>query len=139
MAIPHRAGPPSFDLSSSFNGAALDDLPFLESLGANLLLTGLSGASRDRFELSLARGAVNTWEPGKPLVLPSAGTLFLHEVGALTHDDQLRLLAWLERNTGRTRVICTASASLFAEVEAGRFIDTLYYRLNTVSLDVTPS
>lgn len=125
-----------YHLSSNFDGVAPDELPFLGSLGTNLLLIGLTGASRDRFEASLMQGPVNKWEPGEPLVLPSAGTLILHEVGSLTHDDQERLLAWMERSSGRTRVICTASASLFAEVEAGRFIDTLYYRLNTVSLDV---
>jgi hypothetical protein len=136
MALPQRSGATLYHLSSNFDGVAPDELPFLGSLGANLLLIGLSGASRDRFEASLAQGPVKTWEPGQPLVLPSDGTLFLHEVGSLTHDDQVRLLAWLERNSGRTRVICTASTSLFPQVEAGRFIDTLYYRLNTVSLDV---
>ena len=138
MAIPHRAAAPTFHLSSDFDRVALDELPFLGSLGTNLLLIGLSEASRDRFEATLARGPVTRWEPGQPLVLPSVGTLFLHEVGSLTHDDQVRLLAWLERNSRRTRVICSSSTSLFAEVEAGRFIDTLYYRLNTVSLDVAP-
>jgi transcriptional regulator of acetoin/glycerol metabolism len=133
MAIPQRAAASLYHQSSNFDGVALNELPFLD---ANLLLIGLSRASREQFEASLTKGPVNRWEPGKPLVLPSAGTLVLHEVGCLTHDDQVGLLAWLERTAGRTRVICTTSASLFAQVEAGRFIDTLYYRLNTVSLDV---
>jgi hypothetical protein len=136
MATPQRAGASPYHLSSNFDGVAAEELPFLGSLGANLLLIGLNGASRDRFEVSLRQGPVTKWEPGQPLVLPSAGTLILHEVGSLTHEDQLRLLSWMERNAGRTRVICTSSASLFAQVEAGRFIDTLYYRLNVVSLDI---
>ena len=141
MALPHRTSSyndPAFSyyLSSSFDEVAPDELSSLRSLGANLLLIGLKGAGRDRFVASLVQGPVTTWEPGEPLVLPASGTLVLHEAGALTHDNQVRLLLWMERNLGRTRVISTTSASLFAQVEAGRFIDTLYYRLNTVSLHV---
>ena len=62
----------------------------------------------------------------------------LHDVGALTTDDQLRLLDWLERAEGRTQVVSTSSAPLLPRVHAGSFIDTLYYRLNTVCVDVTP-
>ena len=78
---------------------------------------------------------------GDQLVLPPAantGTLILHEVGSLTNDDQLQLLGWLEQAEGRTRVVSTSAASLFARVEAGLFIEKLYYRLNTVSLNVKP-
>jgi hypothetical protein len=138
MAIAHYEGASLNFLSPNFDGVAPDELPFLGTLGANLLLIGVNRASRDRFEASLMQGPVCKWEPGEQLVLPSAGirTFILHEVGSLTHTDQLRLLAWLDQNSGRTRVVCTASTSLFAQVEAGRFSDTLYYRLNTVSLDV---
>jgi len=137
MAIPQRAGASLHHLSSNFDEVALDELPFLGSLGTNLLLIGLTRESRDQFEASLSQGPVNRWEPGEPLVLPAHGTLFLHDVGCLTHDDQVRLYSWMERTAGRTRVICTTSVSLFEQVKAGRFIDTLYYRLNTVSLDVS--
>ena len=121
---------------------AHDEFLFLGILSANLLLIGVNIAGRDRVEASLGGlGPVSRWEPGEQLVLPPAadtGTLILHEVGSLTHDDQVRLLAWLDQSAGRTRVVSTASASLFARVEAGLFIDRLYYRLNTVSLNVAP-
>ena len=121
---------------------AHDEFPFVGILSANTLFIGVNIASRDRVEASLVGlGLVSRWEPGELLVLPSAadtGTLILHEVGSLTHDDQVRLLAWLDQSAGRTRVVSTASASLFARVEAGLFLERLYYRLNTVSLNVAP-
>ena len=77
---------------------------------------------------------------GEPLVLPPvarARTLILQDVGALTHADQHRLLDWLDRTSGRTQVVSTTPASLWPRVQAGAFIDRLYYRLNTVCMDVT--
>jgi len=124
-----------------FNGVVQREFPFLGPLSANMLLIGVNRASRHQVESSLVGlGLVSSWEPGEPLVLPpiaDTGTLFLHEVGSLSHDDQLRLLDWLDLAAGRTRVVSTSAASLFARVEAGLFIEKLYYRLNTVSLNVS--
>ncbi len=129
-------------LSSRFHPVPREEFPFLGMLSANMLLIGVTSASRDQVEASLVGlGLVSRWEPGEPLELPSAadtGTLILHEVGSLPHDDQVRLLAWLDQSAGRTRVVSTASTSLYARVEAGLFIEKLYYRLNTVSLNVAP-
>jgi hypothetical protein len=77
---------------------------------------------------------------GERLVLPpvaSARTLILQDVGALTRADQHRLLDWLDRAAGRTQVVSATPASLWPRVQAGAFIDRLYYRLNTVCMDVT--
>ena len=128
-------------LSANFEGVAHDELPFLGTLSVNLLLNGVTGAHRDRVAASLVelQGPVSRWEPGEPLVLPSAaatGTLILHDVGLLPQDDQLRLFAWIEQTAGRIRVVCTASDSLFDRVEAGVFSEALYYRLNTLLVDV---
>ena len=79
--------------------------------------------------------------PREPLELPPAaqfGTLILRDVGGLPPVDQCRLLRWLElsarphagRQHHHARRCC-------ARVEAGVFLDTLYYRLNTVCVDVT--
>ena len=83
---------------------------------------------------------VASWFPGQPLVLPPAdrpGTFVLHEVGTLGLQDQIRLLEWLGLSMGRTQVVSTSSAPLLPMVEGGSFIDTLYYRLNMVYVDVT--
>lgn len=130
------------DLSPA--GDAHDELVPLGMLGANLLLTGSDRATHELIDFNLLglRGPLTTWDPTVPLVLPpveAAGTLILHEVGSLSHEDQMRLLAWLEEAIGRMRVVCTTSASLMSRLEAGTFNPTLYYRLNTVSVNVTAS
>jgi len=78
-----------------------------------------------------------TWRPGARLELPSpglAGTLVLHDADELTPCDQDRLLAWLDRTAGQTRVVSTAAGPLWRLVRAGTFNDVLYYRLNAVSV-----
>jgi transcriptional regulator of acetoin/glycerol metabolism len=58
-------------------------------------------------------------------------------VGALPLDAQIHLLEWLAAAIGRIQVVCTTPAPLLPQVRAGAFIDTLYYRLNTVYVDVS--
>ncbi len=107
----------------------------------NLLLIGMDAGVSKVLETLLLNlpDPISTWLPSDRLVLPPVartGTLILHEVGALAHEDQLRLLSWLERATGRTQVVSTSVAPLLPRVHAGAFIDTLYYRLNTICVDV---
>lgn len=77
------------------------------------------------------------------------GTLFLDEVGAMPLEAQTKLLHVLQ--TGAThalgarhprevdvRVIAATDTRLFEEVEAGRFREDLYYRLNTVQVTIPP-
>jgi hypothetical protein len=83
---------------------------------------------------------VSMWGPGSPFVLPSpasAGTMILRDVDTLVHDDQQTLVTWLEQAAGRVQVVSTASSSLMPLVEAGVFMQTLYYRLNTIYMDLT--
>jgi hypothetical protein len=108
----------------------------------NLLLIAPDGVVRYVLESLLLnlREPTSKWTPGNPLVLPSSGqlgTLILHDVGALPPKEQLDLLDWLERADGRTQVVSTSSTALLPRVQCGAFIDTLYYRLNTVCVDVT--
>jgi hypothetical protein len=58
-------------------------------------------------------------------------------VSALSPADQLELFDWLELDEGQTQVVSTSSSSVIPRVHSGGFIDTLYYRLNTVCVDVT--
>ena len=108
----------------------------------NLLLVGV-----DRGVWSVLRTLmpnlhepISTWSAGQRLVLPPVsrtGTLILHEVGALSLDDQRRLLEWSERAAGLAQIISTSSTPMLPRVQGGAFIEILYYRLNTVSVDVT--
>ena len=83
---------------------------------------------------------LTNWVPGQRLVLPPVsrgGTLILHEIGTLPAEDQLRLLDWLEGASGRMQVVSTTTTPLLPRIQSGAFIDMLYYRLNTVCVDVT--
>lgn len=75
------------------------------------------------------------------------GTLFLDEIGELTLSLQVKLLRVLQErsferlgsNQARTmeaRVICATNRNLAALVKAGQFRSDLYYRLNTIELQL---
>ncbi|WP_046660019.1 sigma-54-dependent transcriptional regulator [Lysobacter capsici] len=77
------------------------------------------------------------------------GTLFLDEIGNLPPTGQMKLLRVLE--TGRferlgsnrerqvkVRVISATNADLPAMIRDGRFREDLYYRLNTIQIDIPP-
>jgi hypothetical protein len=129
----------------------LDEWRLARQAHVNLLLTGMPRVNPLLTELDYAirnvlerllpdlHEPVASWCPGEPLALPPTtrvGTLILHDVGALTSGDQLQLLTWLDEAGGRTQVVSTTPGPLLPRVEAGTFLETLYYRLNTVCVDV---
>ena len=93
--------------------------------------TGAVGRKRGRFELA------------------HLGTIFLDEIGEINPNVQVKILRVLqekrfERVGGEetlqvdTRIISATNKDLRKEIEAGRFREDLYYRLNVVNIDVPP-
>lgn len=77
------------------------------------------------------------------------GTIFLDEIGEMPIGTQARLLRVLENGeyipVGSSavkktdvRVVAATNVDLMAAVEAGKFREDLYYRLNTVPIKVPP-
>ncbi len=81
--------------------------------------------------------------------LANGGTLFLDEIGELGTEAQTKLLRFLQegeayRIGGKTpiqvnvRVISATNRDIPARIRENKFREDLFYRINTVSLQVTP-
>ncbi len=77
------------------------------------------------------------------------GTIFLDEIGELPMSTQARLLRVLENGefikVGSSkvqktdvRVVAATNVDLYDKVQQGKFREDLYYRLNTVPIDIPP-
>ena len=79
---------------------------------------------------------------GERLRLPTAstavGTLVIYDLQTLTPHEQHALNAWVRVARGRAWVVSTSTVPLLPMVESGAFNDGLYYRLNAVTIDLTP-
>lgn len=120
--------------------------PFLAvncaALVDTLLESELFGHEKGAFTGAVAR------KPGQ-FELADAGTLFLDEVGELAPGLQAKLLRVLQEGvfervggtqplTSRARVIAATHRDLPADIQAGRFREDLFYRLNTYAIHVPP-
>jgi hypothetical protein len=110
-------------------------LPHLRT--ANLLLIGPDAATREFLAPLIASlpspvvycNAADPEFPNGPV-----GSLIVRDVDRLTPTHQHLLLEWLSDRSRGARVIATSARQVFPDVTSGVFSDSLYYRLNTVTL-----
>lgn len=109
----------------------------------NLLESELFGYDRGAFTGAMAQGKAGFFEQA------NGGTLFLDEIGELPPESQAKLLRVLQhqevQRLGSTRtlsldvrVIAATNACLLDKIEQRQFRSDLYYRLNTISLQLPP-
>ena len=112
------------------------------ALPETLLETELFGHEKGAFTNAL------TQRKGR-FELANKGTIFLDEIGEMSLGTQRKLLRVLqEREFERVggsipikvdvRVIAATNRDLHGEVEAGRFREDLYYRLNVIQIELPP-
>ena len=112
------------------------------ALPETLLESELFGHERGSFT-----GAVSA-KPGL-FEVADGGTLFIDEIGELPGSLQAKLLRVLEDGSMRrigsvqerrvsVRLLAATNRNLAKEVEAGRFREDLYYRINVMSLELPP-
>ena len=92
-------------------------------------------------------GAINT-RIGK-FEEADGGTIFLDEVGEMSHQLQTKLIRFLQDGSFRrvadenevkvdVRVICTTQKDLPGMVQEGKFREDLYYRVSEITLAIPP-
>ena len=117
------------------------DWTILRTSPVNGLIVGpvhLTAAALACIDSSL-REPVVYWDPSQTADTPElthAGTLVIRDVHRLDARQQERLLRWLWVDRRAAQVLALAPRPLFAEVVDGRFSSDLYYRLNTVLVEV---
>ena len=119
------------------------ELTMLSRLGSqdrhpNMLIVCSEAARESVTEQAarLGKPPVHLCELPGPLSLPAAcGTLLLSDIGAVQVSQQLVLYDWMCQNPG-SRVVSITSADLAALIRDAVFLEGLYYRLNTLRLEV---
>ncbi len=112
------------------------------AIPANLLESELFGHEKGSFTGAVSK-RIGRFEQC------SDGTLFLDEIGDLPHDVQSKLLRVLQSGefsrigsndtlTSNVRILAATNKSLEKEVEADRFREDLFYRLNVVRIHIPP-
>ena len=84
------------------------------------------------------RQPVVWWAPDQAHDVPelTAGTLMIRDVDRLDVWQQECLSRWVGLHCPGVQVLGLARAPLFAQVSDGRFSTELYYRMNTVMIEV---
>jgi transcriptional regulator of acetoin/glycerol metabolism len=117
------------------------DLNLARMTGANLMLVGSKQVVNLLSVLVTDQQSAVVIQRHEGLHLPASSahvrTAVLRDVDTLTCQEQRCLLDWLTASSRhRMQVISTSSTPLLPLVKNGTFSDALYYRLNTVYIEL---
>jgi len=122
------------------------EAPFVKlncaAIPANLIESELFGSEKGSF------AGASEGRPGL-VEIADGGTLLLNEIGDMNLELQRKLLRLLrdgsyariggrEQRSGRIRVVCATNVHLQEAVESGAFREELFYRIDVVSLRLSP-
>jgi hypothetical protein len=133
----HSASERHFMKASS---ARQSEWTILRTSPVNGLLVGssdLTAAAVAEMEKSL-RQPLTWWSPDQGIDLPdlTSGTLVIRDVDDLDARQQEQLVRWIALHAPGIQLLALAREPLFESVSDGRFSAALYYRLNTVVVEV---
>jgi hypothetical protein len=133
MSIPNAAMSPE---------CGHDAWALLRHVRPNVLLIG-PDATMDSAIASVAGRSpqcLPDWSRALALAPPDVApdTIVVRNVAALDLREQHRLHRWLDERVGHVRVIATAAAHMYPLVERAEFLESLYYRLNVVCVEIEP-
>lgn len=129
------------------NNSNRRDKPFI-AINCGAIPRDLVESELFGYEEGAFTGAKRGGKPGK-FELTEGGTLFLDEIESMPLDAQPKLLRVLESNQlmrvgGNkiipidVRIISSTNKDLLLAVKEGNFREDLYYRLNTVNINILP-
>jgi Sigma-54 interaction domain len=112
----------------------------LRAIRPNILVIGAADFVESTVSAIVAElpGPVSYLRPNAPPpVMEHAEMLVMPDVGSLSEDRQREWLTWLsEMDVRRPQIVATSGVPVYPLVKKEQFSGTLYYRLNTILLDV---
>ena len=135
------AVPDESSFRAGFRVQPADDWLVVRTSHANMLVSGPREATRafmaavtPHLHEPVCEGSTCDALP----TAPPAGTLVLRDVDELDCEQQQRLLRWLdEPQNDHMQVISLTARRLYELVQAGTFLEQLYYRLNVTQFEVS--
>ena|SRR5262245_46554605 len=137
------------ELSRSADRPNVDDVSttcvttHVSRIRPNVLVVGpvaLTEAAVTEIVAALGKPA-RFWGPNVPLPARADGhAIVIRDIATLSAVHQAAWLAWLStQQRRRPHIIATSSIAVFPLIAQGMFLADLYYRLNTILLDLRAS
>lgn len=137
----------SRSVAHAFDFETIADATLMRSVTAqrsNLLVQCATGRAARAFVDRLApwcAGPLHTCTLPGTLSLPAerTGTLLFKDVAALSLAQQFDVYDWITECKGAVQVLSVTTAPLARLVEAGLFLEALFYRLNIIRVNAGPA